>query len=473
MQISILDRGARAVEGFLNTQAIQSAIDEVASAGGGAVIVPAGHYLTGMIQLRSHVHLHLEAGAVVQASPRVEDHPKRTFKGNMDWDAGLSAESRFHLLVADGCDDIAITGTGVLDGNGPAWCLPPVPGSPWARGKPDQQRIGTLVEIHDCRDVRIRDVTLRNTGFWTLHLHESDRVWVRGVRIWNPWDAPNADGIDITGCRDVLVSDCHIDTADDGICIKTFENGRSAENIAVNNCIVRTHCAALKLGCVESFQDMRNISFSNCLVRESHRLIGLYSFQGGEFENIRFSNIVGDTRAPLMFTRPIHMDLRKWPQARKLGAIRGVRVEGVQATTAGRCVLTALPGAMLEDISLSDVLLRYPLIEDPQPCAAEFGGSQFSNDTPWARLERGAVVAENVRGLRLRNIDLRWPAGPPPADWIFEDKAANNTLRMFKKSDFLRDKPFPFHAVALRNVIESQISTDGLNGYAGGETLHR
>lgn len=473
MSCSILQHGAVGDGRTLNTTAIQTAIDAVAQAGGGQVVVPPGVFLTGMLALKDRVELHLEAGAVLKASPLVTDHPKRYLKHGMDWNGGWSRENRFHLLVADGCRDIAITGRGTLDGNGTAWYPATTDPLTWPLAYEDARRMATMVEIFDCRDVRIEGVTLTNVGFWTLHLHESDRLWVHGIRIVNPPNAPNADGIDITGCRDVFISDCHIDTCDDAICLKTFPEGRSCENVVVTNCILRTHCVGLKLGCVESFQDIRQVTFSNCIVRGSSRALGLYSRHGATFEHITVSNIVSDTCVPLLFTRPIHLDVNN-SAAGQPSAIRDLHVSGFQAVTNGRILLTAAAGSTIENVTLRDVTLRYPTLDDPAIRGATVGGAQFSTPCPWARVERAALVAENVRGLRVAGLRVRWPAGECPPAWWFEKKLANGTHERFTRADFAPTTPVPFAAIAFRNVTgETLTGLENLTGYAGAPALKR
>lgn len=471
MRVLITDHGAIADGSTLATAAIRAAIAAVSAAGGGEVVVPPGVFLTGMVRLRDRVHLHLAPGAVLKASPKPDDHlPLAETGGTGDhWRTGQGA---FHLVVADGCRDVAITGSGTLDGNGTTWYPKPASELSWPLAHhQDWRRMGALVQIHASRDVRIEGVTLTNVGNWTLHLHESDRIQVRGVHISNPNTAPNADGIDITGCRNVTVSDCFIDTCDDAICLKTLPKGRSCEDVAVTNCILRTHCVALKLGCIESHGDMRNVVFSNCVVRGSHRAIGLYSLEGGILENIAVENIVCDTRAPLMFTRPIHIDLRRYRPESRLGAIRNVRIAGLIAETNGRCLLTALPGSFLEDIQLRDIVLRYPTIDDPRLASEGVGGSQFSNATPWARVERAAVIAENVRNLRIDDVQVQWPADAltTPADWRFPDgKIANGTHRLFTPPDWTHTAQPAFSAVSVRNVQGGRLDAYALTASSSG-----
>ncbi|MCC5845294.1 MAG: hypothetical protein JJU05_13685 [Verrucomicrobia bacterium] len=454
----------------LCTAVIQQAIDRVSAAGGGRVTVEAGVYGTGMLRLKDNVDLHLERGAVLKASGRVEDHlPLVESAGSGDyWRQGGGS---FHLLVAQGCRNVALTGSGRLDGNGTAWYDPVDPGTDWPRPRDaDWRRMGALVLFTECSDVTIQGVQLGNVCNWTLHVHECDDVRIRDIRIVNPPQAPNSDGIDITGCRDVTVTGAHIDTGDDAICLKTLPGGRSCENVVVSQCVLRTHCVALKLGATESFQDMRNVVFSDCAVSGSHRVLGIYSLEGAVIEHVLCRNITFDTRTPLMFPRPLHVDLRGHREASKVGAIRNIQICGFSGESNGRSLLTAQPGTMLEDLLISDFFLRVPAFDDPARHGAEFGGAQFSNRSPRARTERAAFVFENARGVDMERIRVRWPedGAEIPEGWRFERKLANGTHRVFVPEDWALDADTPVHAVSAHNVHGGHLDTTALRGWQGG-----
>ncbi|TVR18177.1 MAG: hypothetical protein EA401_00025 [Planctomycetota bacterium] len=455
MDVLITECGAVPDGKTLATKAIAQAIAAIAQHGGGRVVIPPGRFLTGMVRLCDHMELHFCPGSELIASPNPEDHLPLLHSPGAHGDLWHTGEDSYHLIAALGLRHIRITGSGIINANGTAF-YPDMGGQlgwPLAHHK-DWRRPGAALLISKCQDVVIEDITIGNVANWTCHLHESDRIRIRGLVIENPGEAPNADGIDITGCRGVSISDCNIDTCDDAICLKTMPSGRSCENIAISNCVLRTSCVALKLGCTESFHDMRNVTMSNCTVRGSHRAVGLYSVQGAVIENIAVDNVVCDTRTDLMFTRPIHMDLRHGSQDSPSGAIRNVRIAGLLAETNGRCLLTAESGAVLEDIILRDVVLRYPCIDDPVVQGQSHGGSQFSNTTPWARVERAALVAENVRRLMIDGLFIHWPtqgAGAPNG-WQWQEKLANGSHTIFRPADWTPGPDCRFAAVSARNV---------------------
>lgn len=208
-----------APDGRLHTRQIQAAIDSIAAAGGGVLVVPAGVYQTGALYFRQGVHLHLAAGAVLQGSDDIADYDLL--------DTRIEGENcRYFgaLLNADGLDGFTITGPGVIDGNGlRSWR------AFWLRRKwnpactnKDEQR-PRLLYLSNCQNVWLAGVTLQNAHFWTTHLYRCRRVKYIGCRILSPAapvPAPSTDGIDIDVCTDVLVKDCELAVNDDAIALK-------------------------------------------------------------------------------------------------------------------------------------------------------------------------------------------------------------------------------------------------------------
>ncbi|MEX1015801.1 MAG: glycosyl hydrolase family 28 protein [Phycisphaeraceae bacterium] len=383
------------------TAAIQRVIDVAGEQGGGRVVLPAGRYRCGTLHLRSHVTLELATGAVLQASRDLADYaPSRRGK---DGD-----RHPYHFIVAEGLENVRLCGGGTIDGQGEAFWHAAMPNT-WKRGGARDARPSPMIEVVDCRDVHLHDVSIVNAAGWTLHLHRCDAVVVNGVRIDNDLFGPNTDGIDINGCHDVCISNCNIRCGDDAIVLKTTEDSRSLERVTVTNCTLRTNCVALKLGAAESYHPMRQVTFSNCVAHASHRVVGLYNLRGTTFEDIMISNIACDTLAGLPLQRPIHIDLRRKDDNDPPGTIRNVSISNFTTRTTGRCLLTAEAGCRLENVTLRDVMVTMPEVEDPAPLAAEARSVQFSNRSPEARAARAAVVAENVHRLVIDNLHVSLP----------------------------------------------------------------
>jgi hypothetical protein len=457
----------------LNTRAIQGALD--AASGGGVVLVPPGKFMTGTVFLRSNTVLELMPGATLLGSPRLSDYVRLT-RGV------IGDRTGYHLIVADGVQNVTIRGQGTIDGNGPSFWEPTLGPrlEEYPRHAPDPERgrlmwirapdahsgrPSPMVELRFSQDVRVEGVHLTNSGGWTLHTLDCDRVWIRGVKLTSNLMGPNNDGMDITGCRDVMISDCDISCCDDAVCLKTYPNERPCERVTVTNCVIRTRCAAFKTG--EAFGLFRQIAFSNSVVYECSRAVALYANDGCIVEDVAVSNIVCDTRGPLMMNRPIHIDARYSglpdgsPAAGPASApccIRNVSISNVVCRTDGRILLTAEKGRMLENITLRDVHLIYPTMDDPDPIGAGIGGAQFSNRNPAARVARGAVVAENVSGLVVDGLRVDWPQVDgtgrvaTPEEWRFALKAANGSMDLYERKLFNSDTVPDFAVLWGRNL---------------------
>jgi len=442
MIFNVLDHGAIGDGRARDTAALQAAIDTAHAAGGSVVVVPPGRYLTGTLFLRDRITLDLQAGATLLGSTDLADY--RAVPG-----AGLPGNDHtsYHLIVARGLQRIAITGGGTIDGQGQAFWQPPVSPDAWVLAR--NPRPSPMIEIVDCQDVTLAGVSLTNPAGWTLHLLDCDRVLVRGISIRNDPRSPNSDGIDVTGCHDVLICDCRVDTGDDAIVLKSVQ--RTVERVTVTNCVLRSHCAALKLGTGESRADMRQIVFSNNIVTGSHRGVYLSTVEGAVLEDILVDNLIFDSCAPVVLPRPIHLDLRRRSDDSPRGGIRHVVISNVIARTNGRILLTAEEGSMLEDITLRDINLVYPLIEDPRLYAPGAQGTQFSNRSPEARQACAAVVAHNVSNLAIENLAIRWPRGSVPEAWRLPVKRENGGPRIFRP-DYSNALPVGFGVLWGRNL---------------------
>jgi hypothetical protein len=409
---NIRDAGATGDGATLDSPAIQRAIDAAADAGGGTVTVPPGRYRCGTLHLRSGVHLHLHPGATLVASHDLADFPKRRVR-SCGHDRRGDRHNR-HLLVIDHCRAVTISGGGTIDGQGPAFWRPQADPRAWI--EPRDERISPLVEIVDSEEIRIHDVTLRESPGWTLHALRASRLWLRGVTVRNHPFGPNNDGFDINGCRDVFISDCDIDTCDDAIVLKTTRDARACERVVIQNCILRTNCAAVKCG-TESWHDFRHITVTGCVVHGATRAIACYAFDGGTIENLVVSGLSCDTNVAFILNHPIHLEARQRTPDSRRATIRQVRIQNVAAVTDGRVLLTASDGCTIEQVALDGLSIRYPLFCDPAPVAPGAASGQASQHAPEARAARAAIVADGVRDLLVRGLQIAWPTATDAPGW--------------------------------------------------------
>lgn len=431
--INIRQTGATTDTTVVNTAQIQKAIDMVAAAGGGRVIIPPGQWVTGTVFLKSYVYLHLEPGATLLGSRNLKDYPLQEWRNE-------SPGKLRHLVAAKKQHHTGITGQGIIDGRGPSFWEPIKTMPDWIVGKPD--RITRWIEFTNCQDVLIRDVTLTSSPEWTLHLFECDRVTVDNIRIENHMFGPNNDGIDISGCRDVRVSNCYIRTCDDGICLKTLKENGICERITVTNCIIETSCAALKIG-NETFNDIRQVTFSNCVVPKSSRAVAIYCEDGGNVEDIVVSNIVMDNNAPLILNRPIQIS--NWKKGTKAGLMRNIRLENIVCKTNGRVLLTAEEGCLIENLTIRGLTLQYMYLEDPYPLADSARSAQFAPKNKEARKLRAAIIAEGITNLQVQDVSVLWPDKAIPAEWRLPVKIENGFNYRTVRPDYTNPTPSTFH----------------------------
>ena len=416
----------------LDTAAINRAIGDCHRSGGGTVFFPAGTYLTGTLELLGNVALHLDAGAVLRGSPRLEDYRTLPFASELRNSA---------LLFADGAVNIAITGHGAIDGNADAFGIDGEADT-WrdfdavrtrqgaaylaVNDLPDdgpvkhRARPGILILLLRCREVVVRDIKLVNAPNWGLHVACSEGVLLTGLEIHSSLLLPNSSGLDVSLSRNVRISDCNIEAGDDAIAFSPCADGFGggvAENITVENCILLARSAAIRIGW--GAHDFRNLLFNNIVIRDSNRGILINLRYGERMENLVFSNIVIASR---LYKgkwwgkgEPIHIsalaELEGEPRRRVL---RNVTFTNITATGDHGIVLYADDGSTIEDVTFD----RVRITVQPGPLQESFGGN-FDLRPVWDPARRvfahdiPALFARGVARLALRDFAVEWAEGLP------------------------------------------------------------
>ena len=294
----IKDYGAQSDTTVLSTKAIQQAIDACSEAGGGRVVVPAGHYKIGTIVLKSHVHLYLEHGATLYGSTDLKDYlPMKS-----DYVSLRTHTTTIQLIYADKVNDVVISGFGTIDGRGRAFKK-----LSWNDEGITRPH---LLRFIQSEDITIKDITLRNSGCWMQHYLACDRLHIDGIKVFNR-NNYNNDALDLDGCHEVVVTNMIADSDDDGITLKST-SPRMCENIRISDCVVSSHCNAVKLG-TETNGGFRNINISGIVVKPSSdqqekffgqwigsSAISLEIVDGGTLENVNVSDFtVEGTESPI------------------------------------------------------------------------------------------------------------------------------------------------------------------------------
>lgn len=292
---NIKDYGASADGVTNNAEAIQKAIDE-ASRQGGRVVVPAGRYLSGTLVLKSNIDFHLEKGAVLIGSLNEADILDFASLFEDDnactgWDGGC-------FLFACHEKNITISGEGEIYGQGDR-VFEDDNADDGAHECP--LRVAAFrprtTFLEDVENLTIRDITIRDAAFWTLHMAGCRHVLVKDIRILNDIRGANNDGIDPDCCQDVVIANCLVKTGDDAIVIKTTkpmaERYGSSENIVISGCILYSRDSGLKIG-TETHGDIRNILLSDCVIKDCSRGVGIWVRDGATVEDVHIHHVTGN-----------------------------------------------------------------------------------------------------------------------------------------------------------------------------------
>ena len=382
-----------------DTEAIQAAIDDCALTGG-RVSLPTGQWLTGTLELRSNIELHLSGGAVLLGSTSFDDYrlfskdPRRTDPRR--W-------YRAHL-VGVGIRNVIISGSGIIDGQGqPFW------EDHYARGRTDEERRPERqISLTDCHNVRVENVTLVNTAMYGLVFQDCDDVDADGVSIRNPAASPNTDGIVIRDTKNAIISGVRIDTGDDAIVVKSDD--RSVDNLLVTDSIIRSDNAGLKFGTAGRI-GVSNSLFSDIIIHDTRHGIALYQIDGGAFLDNRFHNIRIETGGRTNRHYPIYVDIDRRRESTAFGRLEQLSFSRIDIESRGNIVISGHPASPIEGLTLEDITFRIP--PDAYPLSETNSKPRGSRKLKATSLseDHSAVPAQlvltNINDLRVDNLRIR------------------------------------------------------------------
>ena len=336
--VSITDFGAVADGKTLNTEAINNAIKDVNAKGGGKVVIPAGLWMTGPIELMSNVNLYTEKNALVLFTDDFNAYPilETSFEG-------LDTRRCQSPISARDAENIAITGHGVFDGAGDSWrpvkkgkmtasqwkalvasggvvekdVWYPTAGSlkgamackefnnpegidtdeEWNEIRPWLRPV--LLNIVKSKRVLLEGVTFKNSPSWCLHPLSCEHITIKDVKVFNPWYSQNGDALDLESCNYALVIGNVFDAGDDAICIKSGKDedgrrrGEPCQNVIVKNNVVLHGHGGFVVGS-EMSGGVKNIYVSDCTFLGTDVGLRFKSTRGrgGVVENIHIHNIL-------------------------------------------------------------------------------------------------------------------------------------------------------------------------------------
>lgn len=278
--IAAADFGAVGDGAFMNTAALQAAIDKANTLGGGTVIVPSGRFVTGTLSLKSRTTLEMSKGTVLVGSDALADYPIRQVR----WEGKLIS-GHSSLIQADDAEDIGLLGPGVIIGSDAVGGMP---------RKDYPLRHPALIEPVNCRRISLEGFTTSYEKMWNIHPTFCDDVTVRNLSIFST-KATGRDGIDIDSCRRVQIARCVIETGDDCISLKSgrgmegYTLARPTEDVVISDCNMSGHnWACIGIGS-EMSGGIRNVRIERCQFNAA-RTHALYLKgqvgRGGYVENI-------------------------------------------------------------------------------------------------------------------------------------------------------------------------------------------
>jgi hypothetical protein len=410
---NIRDFGAKGDGETLDTKAIQAAIDACTHDLGGTVLVPAGTFAIGTVELKSNVHLYIAAQGILLGT----DDGKQYYAADaipLSGDSTLN-DGNVGLLFAVKADNITIDGPGTIDGHGSRF-RSAVKGELPPAGISGPHRPYHLL-FHQCKNLTVRDIYLLNSAFHSVRVIQSEFVKMEGLHIRGRV-INNNDGFHFISCRYVHMSNCDVQSQDDACALFG-----SCKFITVTNCSFSTRWSVFRFGGGEA----EDITVSNCLIYETYGCpIKMRCGPGSRFENISFSNIV--MRG---VTGPISIGLgsqnsRQNTTPRAPGIVRNISFSGITATVVkpvplrdsehpsnynpgemfSSVTLNAMDNVFMENITFNDVHITYPgggtieqgAIRDVPKIAGEY----YEIGVPPAY----GLYARNVKGLILHNVSL-------------------------------------------------------------------
>ena len=406
----------------LNTKSIQFAIDYIQQQGGGRLVFDVGRFLTGSIHLKSGVTLHLLEGAVLLGALNPLDYDREGFVA---------------LILGHDQQNIAITGKGVIDGQGRQVARNVADlvhkgliKDAFRNDRPEVEIRPMLIYFRSCENVLIKGVTIRNAAAWVQTYDQCKNLNVDSITIDSRafW---NNDGIDIVDCDSVAITNSYIDADDDGVCLKSHDPNSVCQNILIRNCTIRSSANAIKFG-TASLGGFRNIRIINNKVFNTYRsAIALEAVDGGFIENVEVDSLqvlntghaiflrigerVSGKKGRLENVRINHVSVEIAINKPDSGYEYEGPIENMPRNISPAMIIAGLPGALITNVSFNNIELKHPgggnplfakillneLDSVPEKPSAYPDFSMFRELPAWG------VYIRHAKDIQFSNVTLR------------------------------------------------------------------
>jgi hypothetical protein len=437
-KFNVVDFGARDDGKTLNTTAIQKTIDRAFAKGGGHVVIPAGSFLCGTIILKSGVDLWLNENAVLLGSINPEDY--------------VDVGALYGLIVATSQQHISIRGKGVIDGQGLALALTIDSlhhagiridsNYNYKRMRPSKRP--KVIDFSFCKQVSVKGITIKNSSSWVQNYDQCedliiDSITVNSVAFWNN------DGIDVSDSKNVSITNCNVNAADDGICLKSEQVDKFNDHIYIANCTVRSSANGVKFG-TSSRGGFKNVKIENIKVYDTYRsAIALESVDGGALENIEINNINASNTGNAIFLRLGHRNKDSRMSTLKNVSIKNVRVQ-VPFDRPDKTYdlrgpdlpffhnpfpasVTGLPNQKVENITLENIEISYPgratkgmaYIPVSRLTQVPERENEYPEFSMFGELPAWAFYVRHVNGISMKNITVKLDDSDFRPAFVFDD----------------------------------------------------
>ena len=413
-----------------STKAIQQALDACVKSGGGKVIISQGTYFTGTLFLKSNTHLYLEAGAILKGSPDLSDYTPYN-------------EVHLGMIYCENAENVTIDGPGNIDGNGDLFVdLTKAKKIEWGGTKYTRQKDkfrmvadggvgdGPVVPkarpyqmfiFSNCKKITVKDILVTNPPFWTMHFADCDGVLVEGIRLWTNMLIPNADGIDVTSCSNVIISNCDIRAGDDAVAIVGYDHHfeipgfhllrHPSENITVTNCHLQSYSSGVRMGYLDQ-NPVRNIIVSNCTITNSTRGIGIFLRDQASLENILISNIFIETKLRTGDWwgngEPIHISAVRGKDSVQLGQIKNVRFENITCRAENGILIYGSEESRIEGVSFHNISLELVDSKLNEVAGGNIDLRGCALPKPLFERDLPGLLATYVNDLTIDGFKLKW-----------------------------------------------------------------
>ncbi len=412
-----------------NSKAFAAAMSFFAQNNGGTLIIEKGIWKTGPISLCSNINIIFEEGAIISFIPTPELYrPVKT-----RWE-GVVCYGMHPCFFATNVENISISGKGIIDGNGEIWwnllaekkkqgkpvtdlekelarLNPGYETQPGGGGGRNTQFLRpSLMQFFECKNVTVKDITLRNSPFWTFHPVFTDGLTVENIFVTNPHDAPNTDGIDIDSCTNVTIDSCSISVGDDGIAIKSgsgsdgIQINKPSKNIKITNCRVGNGHGGVVIGS-ETAAGIENVDVENCFFDGTDRGIRIKTRRGrgGKVTNLKFKDLLMvNNLCPFAVNmyyacgtnrcEPEFFSLDALPVKDDTPSVSNVEISGVKATgcKASAGFIAAIPEQPLTNLKITN---------------CEFETNETATETPDLSDMFAGLPEVNTKSFRIINAD--------------------------------------------------------------------